>query len=255
MCFDTFFLMLIFAHRGLGFGGKENSLENFEEVLKSGFSLEIDVQMTKDGILVICHDRNLKRTKGGDILISEAFYDEIKGLVPTFDEFCVLLQGHQRKVSIAIHVKGENERLLTLLSDRITQHRLENKVFLFDLTSNGAKVVKEMNSNIKIALSVGEKRYFHTIFLWDDVKDFKEMDHVWWDEWHSGLYTKENADLIKKENIPIYVVSPELHRHHNHPEGNSLEDIKKVWGKLVQFGVDGICTDYPIELQEFLKTE
>ena len=40
--------MIIFSHRGLGLNKPENSLEAFNEALDKGFSLEIDVQKTKD---------------------------------------------------------------------------------------------------------------------------------------------------------------------------------------------------------------
>ena len=61
--------MLIFSHRGLGFDKEENSIESYTHALNNGFSLEIDVQKTKDDVLVISHDNSLERTKGVNRLI------------------------------------------------------------------------------------------------------------------------------------------------------------------------------------------
>jgi len=53
--------MLILGHRGCAYY-PENTMRAFEEALKIADGIELDVQKTEDGILVISHDENLKRT-------------------------------------------------------------------------------------------------------------------------------------------------------------------------------------------------
>ncbi|MBO5477932.1 MAG: hypothetical protein J6A15_09305 [Clostridia bacterium] len=51
------------AHRGL-FNKEdipENSIKAFELCVQKGYAIELDVNMTKDGYLVVFHDANLKR--------------------------------------------------------------------------------------------------------------------------------------------------------------------------------------------------
>ena len=54
------------AHRGMFDNIKipENSLSSFKKALKYNYSIELDIQLTKDNILVVFHDSNLKRMTG-----------------------------------------------------------------------------------------------------------------------------------------------------------------------------------------------
>ncbi|MDE7454853.1 MAG: glycerophosphodiester phosphodiesterase, partial [Clostridia bacterium] len=55
------------AHRGLfdnNNGVPENSLPAFSKAVEQGYAIETDVQMSKDGVLVVFHDDSLKRMTG-----------------------------------------------------------------------------------------------------------------------------------------------------------------------------------------------
>lgn len=66
------------AHRGLH-GGEipENSLSAFEEAAAKGYSVETDVQMTKDGELVLFHDDDLLRMCGVDKKVAACTYAQL----------------------------------------------------------------------------------------------------------------------------------------------------------------------------------
>lgn len=55
-----------YAHRG--FHGEEgipeNSMTAFKKAKGLGYGIELDVQLTKDGVMVVHHDYDLKRTCG-----------------------------------------------------------------------------------------------------------------------------------------------------------------------------------------------
>ena len=56
-----------FAHRGLHSRDKsvpENSLKAFELASAAGYGMELDVQLTRDGQVVVFHDDTLKRVCG-----------------------------------------------------------------------------------------------------------------------------------------------------------------------------------------------
>lgn len=76
----------LIAHRGYSSRHVENSLKAFEAAGQSNFEgIECDVQVTKDGSIVISHDDNLKRLTGVDKVISASTFEEIKA-IPFLDD-------------------------------------------------------------------------------------------------------------------------------------------------------------------------
>ncbi len=53
-----------YAHRGASGNNPENTMVSFKNAAASGCDgIETDVQMTKDGVLVLIHDEMVDRTK------------------------------------------------------------------------------------------------------------------------------------------------------------------------------------------------
>lgn len=95
---------LIFAHRGLHGGGvPENSLAAFGLAVEAGLGIELDVQLTRDGVPVVFHDKTLKRMCGDSRRVSAVSFDEIrllrleetKEIIPTLKEVLELVDGRQ----------------------------------------------------------------------------------------------------------------------------------------------------------------
>src|SRR5204862_4689357 len=56
---------LVFAHRGGSALAPENTIEAFDNGLRLGADgLELDVRLSRDGVVVVHHDRTLERTTG-----------------------------------------------------------------------------------------------------------------------------------------------------------------------------------------------
>lgn len=72
------------------------------------YIIELDVHLTKDNIVVVFHDNNLKRLTGINKNIKDLTYDEIKNIidVPTLNEVLSLVKG---KVPIIIELKFDNK--------------------------------------------------------------------------------------------------------------------------------------------------
>ena len=92
------------AHRGLHSEDKsvpENSLEAFRLAAKAGYGIELDVQLTKDGQVVVFHDDTLDRVCGVNARVDEKTYDELKLLrlcgteqrIPLFSEVLEVVNG------------------------------------------------------------------------------------------------------------------------------------------------------------------
>lgn len=71
----------LYAHRGLhnaGAGIPENSLEAFRRAAEAGYGMELDVQVSKDGIPVVFHDFTLKRMCGAEGRICDYTFEELR---------------------------------------------------------------------------------------------------------------------------------------------------------------------------------
>ncbi len=101
----------IIAHRGYHFKYPENSIPAYIEALKRNDSIELDIRLTKDGIIVCIHDRYAKRLLGAKGKTSNMTYKQIekctilksKDKVPTLKDVLDLVNG---KVALLIEVKG-----------------------------------------------------------------------------------------------------------------------------------------------------
>ena len=101
--------VLVACHRGDWRNWPENSLAAIESVIGMGADIvEIDLALTSDSVLVVCHDRTLNRTTTGKGLIAEIPYDSIQR--------CFLKSGHGVATS---HRMPTLREALELCKDRI----------------------------------------------------------------------------------------------------------------------------------------
>jgi glycerophosphoryl diester phosphodiesterase len=69
---------MLIAHRGGSLEAPENTLAAFRHAIEVGAKfVELDVQMSKDGVLVVIHDDTLDRTTNGTGPVGEHTYDEL----------------------------------------------------------------------------------------------------------------------------------------------------------------------------------
>ena len=113
---DMSALLTDYAHRGFfdnNDGVPENSLAAFKYAVIGGFGIELDLQLTADGEVVVFHDYTLKRMCGEDVKLSSLTLEEIRQYkllgtrysIPTFKEVLRLVDG---KVPLLIELKGES---------------------------------------------------------------------------------------------------------------------------------------------------
>ncbi len=111
---DMDMLSCDFAHRGL-WNEKvpENSLAAFMLAAKAGYGIELDIQLSRDGRIVVFHDSNLKRMCGVNRRVCDMTLEELKSVtllgtnqqIPTLVEVLQLIDG---KVPLLIELKGED---------------------------------------------------------------------------------------------------------------------------------------------------
>ena len=113
-------ILVNYAHRGL-FDNKrfpENSLGAFRAAADRGFGIELDVQLTRDGKVVVFHDYTLDRICGQNGTVSKMTLKELRAYrllntdftIPTLKEVLETVNG---RVPLLIELKGEsaNDRL------------------------------------------------------------------------------------------------------------------------------------------------
>ena len=107
-------LLCNYAHRGLhGDGAPENSLQAFERACQKGYGIELDIQLSRDGTVMVFHDYTLHRMTDKSGKLSDMPYDLLKKLtlkdsdqhIPTLKEVLSLVNG---RVPLLIELKGES---------------------------------------------------------------------------------------------------------------------------------------------------
>lgn len=107
-------LICDYAHRGLHSDSvPENSLAAFRKAVQAGYGIELDVQLSKDGKVVVFHDYTLSRMTGDDRKLKDLTGEELKSLrlngtdeqIPYLSEVLELAQG---KVPLLVELKGED---------------------------------------------------------------------------------------------------------------------------------------------------
>ncbi|MDR1094229.1 MAG: glycerophosphodiester phosphodiesterase [Clostridiales bacterium] len=103
------------AHRGLHNDAQpENSLGAFENAIKHGYPIELDVHALDDGTVVVFHDESLCRMTGRDGYITNLKADDLKDIrlaktdakIPTFAETLEFVAG---RTPILIEIKNDGK--------------------------------------------------------------------------------------------------------------------------------------------------
>ncbi len=107
-------VLVDYAHRGAhGDGIPENSMAAFARAADNGCGIELDVQLSKDGQVMVFHDTYLERMTGmpgkcGDYTAEELSAMRLAGTeetVPTFRDVLALVHG---RVPLLVELKGES---------------------------------------------------------------------------------------------------------------------------------------------------
>ncbi len=156
------------AHRGASKKAPENTLAAFRNALDSGADyIELDVQLTKDGQLVVFHDEKLDRTTDGTGKLTDFTYDELQQLsagswfgkdeefaeerIPLLSEVFELIGND---ILLNIEIKNHGDVLLTAEKtvDMINEYDFENSCYVTSFSYAAVKRVKQLDPDIKTGL-------------------------------------------------------------------------------------------------------
>ena len=241
---------LVVAHRGLLLDAPENTLANFRACLNLGLGFELDVSRTKDGRLVCIHDRTVNRTTNGTGAVASLNLAQLQSLdagswfssrfrgerIPTIDEvFKLIAQHKERQVLIAVDLKDEHpatERTVVALAKK---HGILNNCLMIGRAIRMAAVRRRLRQADPTT---------HVACLADKAKD---LDAAIQDKDSDWVYVRyvpahEHVQRIHKAGKRVFIAGPTVA---GLQRGN--------WQAVSKAGMDGILTDYSIELARQLR--
>lgn len=239
--------MKVYAHRGYSGKYPENTMLAFRKAIEVGADgVEMDVQLSKDGEVVVIHDEKLDRTTDGTGFVKDYTLAELKKFdagkikngefgfqeIPSFDEFCAWLAetdcvaNVELKTSI-IYYPYLAEKCI----DIIRKHGVEKKVFISSFNHMSLVKVQELAPEIPVGALVEIEGLMYAGFYGKQFGfQYYHPDFC--------LLSEEAVKECKENGVGINVWTV-----------NDLESFEK----LVEWGVDGVITNYPQVLYGWLN--
>ncbi|MFN3150615.1 glycerophosphodiester phosphodiesterase family protein [Bremerella sp.] len=156
----------IMAHRGASSKAPENTLAAFQQAIEDGADwIELDVQETSDGQVVVMHDSDFMKLSKNPIKIWDATTDDLKDIdigtwystdfaderVPTLAEVLALCKD---KIGVNIELKyyGHDEMLEQRVADIVDQQGMNDQVMAMSLKREGVMKMKSIRPQWKVGL-------------------------------------------------------------------------------------------------------
>jgi glycerophosphoryl diester phosphodiesterase len=240
---------LVVAHRGLLNHAPENTLANFKACLELRLGFEFDVERTKDGELICIHDDTLDRTTSGTGRVADKTLAEIPQLdagdwfdpqfagekVPMIDEVLALVAEYRdREVLIAVDIKAAGvEKELVQLAEK---HDVLQRLLFIGRTISDARVrenLKAASANAQTAAVANNPDEFAAALG-------ANADWVYF----RYLPPQAQMDAVRRARKFAFIAGVTV-------SGNVPEN----WQKATRVDIDGILTDYPLELRAMLREQ
>lgn len=234
----------VMAHRGLSADAPENTLYAFSDAISVGADfIELDVQQTRDGVLVVMHDSNLKRTTGVNKDIWDVDYADIQNLdagswfdpayanarIPTLEE---TLQFVDKRVKLNIEIKPTKHGSDTLeqdVAELITWYQYTDACYVTSFSYGSLKKVKEANPEIRTGylMSVAYGQFYSLKYA-----DAFSLNKV--------FVTSQVVNAAHQQGKQIFAWTV-----------NSMSEVRS----LCNLHVDSIITDDPVMVQNVISRD
>lgn len=235
--------VMVIAHRGASSYAPENTLAAFDLALEMGaHHIELDVDLTSDGHIVVIHDDTVDRTTNGSGPVTSHTLAALRALdagswfgdkftgerIPTFHE---VLERYKGRAHLHTEIKGHSPSLAQRTADLIRTHGMEEQV---TITSFQNVRLEEMRAYAP-ALPTG--------WLVVEVSE--------------AIIAQARAMGVTQLCPRANTVTSELVRR-LHAEGF----VARAWGvtteelmqQVVQAGADGMTINFPDKLMAYLQS-
>lgn len=233
----------ISAHRGSSKRAPENTLASIHTAIEemADYS-EIDVQTSEDGIVMVCHDLNLKRVAGVDKRLVSMTYRQLEQLdvgshfskefagerIPTLKQVLEACKG-RIKLNIELKNIGNNTGLPEQVGALIMEYGMEDQCVITSLKLGYLRRVKEFNPNLKTGyiLAAAYGNYYES----------NDFDFI---SIRSSFVNRRLVDAAHQDGKAVHVWTV-----------NSRSELEQM--KVL--GVDNIITDDPVKAREVIYGE
>lgn len=151
--------MLRMGHRGTTRSAVENTPAAFRKAMDSGADgVELDIRMTKDGILVVSHDPKVDHMTNGRGYIRDMNFNELRRLKIRGSEECIatsqeafdamIEKGMPKAVQVDLKVSGAGPQLL----EQIYSRGMQDIVIISSFHKSLLREIRELDSGIKTGL-------------------------------------------------------------------------------------------------------
>lgn len=224
----------VIAHRGEHLHHAENSIPAIESAIALGADfVELDVRTTRDGKLVLMHDKTVDRTTDGHGEVKDLSGAQIAALkmkeygggVPSFD---AALDAAKGKIHIYLDWKEASPQAIFEI---LTAHGMVDQVVVYG-DHDELHELQKLAPGIRVMPEAGTSSYLRKgqLLLKPTVVAFDQDD-----------FKADTIAAALKQKEDIFV------------DRLGDQDTPQFWQNAIDRGVRGIQTNHPTELVEFLR--
>ena len=237
---DMLSMIQITAHRGSSREAPENTMAAMTKAVDDlADFVEIDVQETKDGVVVLGHDASLKRVSGINRPINFYTFEELQQLdvgkwfspdyegekIPSLEEVMEYCKG---RVSINIEIKdlGIGSMLPDKVVELIQKHQMREQCVVTSVRFSYLSRIKELDPEIRTGyiISAAYGDYYSS-----DMIDFISL--------RSSFVSERLVEAAHERGKAVHAWTV-----------NSKSEMER----MKMLGVDNIITDYPVLAREIV---
>lgn len=238
--------ILICAHRGNHSESPENSIASIEQAIAYDIPMvEIDVRSSKDGQLILMHDKTIDRTTNGSGNVSDFTLEELKAFklynsygvltdqkIPTLKEVLAISRGR-----LYIDLDINNKVSFTQIYPIVKQYGMVKQVLFY---SKDLPVINNILNTDQFALPMPN------VFSESDFDVYKDL------KINVAHYSDEsfNQNLVNKAKERGWFILKNAYVNTNTlPENDSFRQINKI----VNLEGNIIQTDHPVVVQQYIN--
>lgn len=242
--FDKSNDFIIYAHRGASAYAPENTKVAFEKAIElKANGIELDLQKTKDGKIVIFHDDYIDKKSNGTGKIEEYTYQELLELdfgiwfdnkyknekIVLFEDFARDYLDKDLTFAIELKVLGIEKETLEI----INKYKVHNNIYITSFLYEALANVRKIDPNIKLSWLIEDRI---------SKENIEKLLRI------NGNQICPRASLVSKEDIEI-------------ANNNGLSvrlwgiDNEEIMKKVYKLNIEGMTVNFPDKLIKLLDKE
>ncbi|MCP4190845.1 MAG: hypothetical protein GY768_09475 [Planctomycetaceae bacterium] len=228
------------AHRGASASAPENTLAAIEQAIEQGTDwVEIDVQESLDGQVVVVHDSDLKKIGGSKLKIWESTAEQLRSVdigswfdpkfsdqrVPLLSEVLAICKDRV-KLNIELKYYGHDQQLEQRVVDLVKAADMESDIVVMSLKQSGIDKIRQIEP-----------------------------------DWTVGLLTAVAIGDLTRSNVDFLAVNTGLATRSFVRSAHNSDEQVYVWtvndrvtmSTMIGRGIDNLITDKPALAKSVLK--